>query len=190
MPSGFAKSGINTGQFKKGSSGFRGKHTEEAKKKMSGTWFKKGHKSWNAGTNKSGMKGKKRTLEWKAKMRSIFLGRERVDLRGVRHPNWRGGLTPLMLKVRNCFKYIAWRSSCFLRDNYTCQICLERGGKLNVDHFPKRFSDIFYENKINSYQQALDCKELWKIENGRTLCVPCHKKIPTKLKGDGKRKKN
>ncbi len=36
--------------------------------------------------------------------------------------------------------------------------------------------EIFYENKINNLEQAIDCSEFWDINNGRTLCKSCHKK--------------
>ena len=62
------------GRFIKGSSGFNGKHSGEAKKKMSKTWFKKGNPSWNKGTNLSGMKGKHHTEESKEKSRQSQSG--------------------------------------------------------------------------------------------------------------------
>ena len=30
-----------------------------------------------------------------------------------------------------------------------------------------------------SREEALECTELWDLENGRTLCVPCHKLTDT-----------
>lgn len=96
-------------RFKKGSSGFTGKHTDEAKKKMSKSWFKKGQPSW--------VKGKK------------F-----VQVSGERHWNWKGGITPLKKTIRESIEYKLWRDAVFSRDNWTCTICNKTGGNLNADH--------------------------------------------------------
>ena len=90
--------------------------------------------------------------------------------------NWKGGITPLLHLIRSSFKYRQWRSDCFTRDDYTCQLCSKRGnGRLEVDHI-KSFRDIFYGNNIKSMEDALNCEELWNINNGRTLCFECHRK--------------
>ena len=62
------------------------------------------------------------------------------------------------------YEQTCWRKAVFERDNYTCQICGVRGGKLAADH-------------IKPY--AIYKEDRWKLENGRTLCDPCHKKTPT-----------
>ncbi len=97
------------------------------------------------------------------------------SMKGERSLLWKGGITPLTIQIRGCFKYRQWRSDIFTRDNFTCQECGIRGGKINADHYPKSFSDIFHENKIKSFEQAMDCEEFWNINNGRTLCKKCHK---------------
>ena len=94
---------------------------------------------------------------------------------GEKAGNWRGGLTSLVLQIRHCPKYHQWRSGIFMRDNFTCQFCKVKGGRLEVDHYPKTFSHIFYKNKIQSREQAIDCEEFWDMNNGRTLCRKCHK---------------
>ena len=74
-----------------------------------------------------------------------------------------------------------------MRRVITCQECGERGGNLNVDHIVP-FSVIFHKNIISSLEEALSCEELWNINNGRTLCVPCNKKTDTYLSGANKYK--
>lgn len=98
---------------------------------------------------------------------------------GEKNHNWRGGVTSLNEKIRKSSQYIRYRNAGFKRDNYTCQICYLRGAELNFDHFPKTFSSIIVENKIKSLRDARLCKELWDLNNGRTLCIDCHKKTDT-----------
>lgn len=90
---------------------------------------------------------------------------------------WRGGITGLNTAIRGCFEYRQWRSDVFKRDDFTCVLCMNRGGKLNVDHI-KSFKSIMQRNNIKSMEEAVECSELWDINNGRTLCVDCHKKTP------------
>jgi 5-methylcytosine-specific restriction endonuclease McrA len=75
-------------------------------------------------------------------------------------------------KIRASKEYTMWRIAVFERDNYTCQHCGQVGGDLNADHI-KPFS--------THPKLRLD------INNGRTLCVPCHKKTPTFLSGAKKK---
>lgn len=78
--------------------------------------------------------------------------------------NWKGGITPVNHKIRSSLEYRLWREAVFARDNWTCVMCLERGVKLEADHI-KPFS-LFPELRF-------------AIDNGRTLCKPCHRKTPT-----------
>ena len=57
-----------------------------------------------------------------------------------------------------------WRKAIFARDNYTCQLCGKCGGTLQADHI------LPY---CTHPELRLD------LNNGRTLCVECHKKTPT-----------
>ena len=78
---------------------------------------------------------------------------------------WKGGITPLNVQIRTSHEYKLWRKSVFQRDNYTCVWCGDvRGGNLNADHI-KPFA-LFPELRF-------------AIDNGRTLCVPCHKTTDT-----------
>lgn len=138
--------------------------------------------------------GKKRSEEDKRKMSLAKKGmkwpewvvnnRRRFTKRGEQSPQWKGGIYPLVLLLRSCYKYRQWRSDVFTRDNFTCILCGERGGKLNADHI-KPFSLIFEENNLKDSNSAFDCDELWDINNGRTLCFDCHRKITQKQHKDG-----
>lgn len=102
----------------------------------------------------------------------------REKLSGKNSPRWRGGITTLYHKIRRLPEYNEWRSSVFKRDNFKCTNCLLSGIRLEADHI-KQFFIIIKENKITNYQEALKCKELWDINNGRTLCKECHKQTET-----------
>ena len=71
-------------------------------------------------------------------------------------------------KIRQSAKYKAWRTLVFERDDYTCRGCGQHGGYLHADHI-KPF--------------ALYPELRFEVSNGRTLCVPCHKKTGTYGRG-------
>jgi len=99
---------------------------------------------------------KPRTPEYRRKMSE--------DRKGDKSHMWKGGITPINLAIRNQVEYRLWRESVFKRDNFTCVFCLKRGGVLNADHI-----------KPFAYYPELR----FAIDNGRTLCVPCHKTTDT-----------
>lgn len=110
----------------------------------------------------------------------FWLGKKRPEISRENNNNWKGGITSLVQKIRHCFKYREWRDFIFQGDNYTCQNCGARNGNgkaviLNADHYPKMFSTIIEENNIRTFEEAELCEELWNINNGRTLCVECHR---------------
>jgi hypothetical protein len=98
-------------------------------------------------------------------------------MKGALNIHWKGGRTPLCQKIRNSDRYSKWRSSVFLRDDFTCQECGRRGGRLQADH-RVAFSSIMDSCKIVEYEQAMTCDAMWDVSNGRTLCFACHKKTP------------
>lgn len=96
---------------------------------------------------------------------------------------WKGGITPLMKLIRTSARYIQWRADIFTKDNFTCIWCGAKSGngkavELNADHI-KPFYVILNEYKITDMENALKCEELWDINNGRTLCRPCHQTTET-----------
>lgn len=66
-----------------------------------------------------------------------------------------------LLRSRDDYKQL--RLQVFKRDNFTCQLCLKRGGKLELDHIKEwcNYPELRYE-----------------LTNCRTLCNPCHKQTP------------
>ena len=107
--------------------------------------------------------------------------------KGAKNHNYKGGISPLMNQIRGLKEYARWVRAIFRRDNWTCRLCGARNGNgkkviLNADHYPRAFSIIIKENKVDSIEKALNCIELWELNNGRTLCAPCHKVETAKLK--------
>ena len=120
---------------------------------------------------------------WLGKKRGKFgTPFKKGETAGEKNRNWKGGITPLRMRIRQLFEYRQWRSDCFTRDDFTCQWCGKRGCYLEIDHYPKRFSDICDEYNIKSIDEALNCQELWNLNNGRTLCRDCHNKTKWKKK--------
>ena len=108
---------------------------------------------------------------------------KRPNNSGENNHFWKGGKTKLSLQIRNSAEYSFWRKQIFERDNYTCQICGRKNKKgdkviIEADHiYP--FSKILDDFDITSIEEAISCEKLWDINNGRTLCVDCHKKTDT-----------
>lgn len=94
--------------------------------------------------------------------------------RGEKHNNWKGGITPLHQTIRRCFEYRQWRDDVYTRDNFACQECGDAiGGNLRAHH-KIEFADILERHEILTLKEALNCEELWNINNGVTLCEDCH----------------
>lgn len=155
---------------------------------LGGKRFEKGQKPWNKGTKglqKAWNKGLKLSFELRIKMSESRKGRvpwnkgktgvqiawnkDQIfpQFRGANHPNWQGGKTPEVRRIRNSTEYKQWRRTILEKDNFTCVFCKQRGGKLEVDHI-KPFSK-YPELRL-------------EISNGRTLCKDCHKTTDTYLR--------
>lgn len=152
------------------------KHSEETRKKMSDAQKRRSEKKGGAIYYKNMpdclVCGKKLTAK-KSKYCCKHKGTEipmerRLKIsranRGSKSYLWKGGVTPLNSKIRHSMEYKLWRESVFKRDDWTCVFCKVRGDTLNADHI-KPFA-YFPELRFD-------------INNGRTLCVPCHKKTDT-----------
>jgi len=149
------------------------KHTEKSKKKIgkANSIALKGYHPVNEFKkgNKIGFKKGNKLWENNPKFK------ENQFKNGKDHLNWKGGITPLVRRIRDCFKYRQWHSDIFTRDDFICQDCGKRGGYLEAHHL-KEFTQIISENKIKNLEEALNCEELWNINNGQTLCKKCHDK--------------
>jgi len=126
-------------------------------------------------SNSLTVKGRKRppfSEEWKRKIGQ----QSKKRTKGKDNPNWKGGITLLQSKIRNSDEYKDWRSKVFKRDNYSCQQCGKKSeGDIEVHH-QISFSELLLCNNIKSFQEALNCREIWNISNGITFCESCHKK--------------
>lgn len=84
--------------------------------------------------------------------------------RGPNAHNWRGGIAKENTVVRNSVEYKLWREAVYKRDNWTCVFCGRRGVRIQADH-------------IKPFAHYPELR--FAIDNGRTLCVPCHKTTET-----------
>lgn len=101
--------------------------------------------------------------------------------KGKNHPSYIDGRTKIQHKIRNQKIYSNWVKKCFWRDNYTCQLCGQRGGNLNVHH-KLPLATIVKLYRIKNWKQAQKCKLLWDINWGITLCRKCHETIDIQLR--------
>lgn len=84
--------------------------------------------------------------------------------KGEIHWNYKGGITPENMKIRNSNEYLKWRREILTRDKFKCVIC---GSNKDLEvHHIKKFSE-FPELRLN-------------IENGVTLCKKCHRELHRK----------
>ena len=134
------------------------KRSKDFKKKVSKTCKKAGVGKW--------MKGKKFSIEIRKKISK--------EHKGNKHWNWQGGISKENERIRKSLEFKLWREAIFERDNYTCWICGEKGGRLHSHH-------------IFSFAEYPELR--FAINNGITLCKKCHK-IYTKFGGGRPFKKN
>lgn len=115
--------------------------------------------------------GAKLSKETKDKIRIKALGRKipihirkKMGSKGKKNPGYIDGRTPINRRIRHSVEYKLWHEAVFQRDNWTCIFCNKRGGELHADHI-KPFA-YFPELRF-------------AIDNGRTLCIDCHRKTDT-----------
>lgn len=108
------------------------------------TEFKKGVTPWNKGT--------------KGVMKAWNKDKRCPQLQGENSGAWKGGLTKKNNLDRSRFRQTI-QKKVFERDDYTCQMCDVKGGKLQVDH-------------IQSWAEYIELR--FEMNNLRTLCMECH----------------
>lgn len=82
------------------------------------------------------------------------------NITGEHHYNWKGGITPKNVRIRNSPEAKKWRMDVFFRDNFTCQKCNKKGNKLNAHHL----------YNFSSHKELRN-----EVSNGITLCESCHR---------------
>lgn len=128
------------------------KHSEDTKNLLSTT------RIGTMAGSKNPMFGKSRTPEEKRKISATRINTKVA--KGSNNPNWRGGISKPRKSEMATTAYKQWRLAVFTRDNYTCQGCGRRGGNLEADH-------------IKPWAYFLELR--YELDNGRTLCVSCHR---------------
>lgn len=145
---------------------------EKFRIKMLGNKYTLGHKLTdehklkisraNKGKSFGWIKGSKHTKESRERISDGLKGKQpknSIDWKGKNHPRWKGGITTENQKIRHSIEYRFFIEGNFSRDNYTCQKCKIRGGKLCVHH-------------IQNFAEVIELRT--SIENGITFCKKCH----------------
>jgi 5-methylcytosine-specific restriction protein A len=87
--------------------------------------------------------------------------------KGSDNHSYKNGLSKIARTHYRSFHYKFWRESVFKRDNYVCQDCEKKGVYLEAHH-------------IIPVKECLQLdwkEEIFDVDNGLTLCKPCHDKI-------------
>mgnify|MGYP003395199023 CR=1 FL=1 len=128
-----------------------------------------GRKAWNNGKASpwAGRNGfKKGKPPWNK-------GKHYPQVSGEKCHLWKGGVSQQnrteRANIMSSLEYKIWRKGVFEKDNYTCIWCGARSGKgkaveLHADH-------------IKPFKEYPELR--FALDNGRTLCVPCHKTTVT-----------
>lgn len=157
--------------------------TDEQKKKKSDDYKAKGIKppsrkgipSWNKGKKNIYSEETRKSI---SKSVSEYLKHNPINFteevrkkigdahRGEKSTFWKGGVSKINRSERKIItetpEYNKWRRIIFERDDFTCQKCKKRGGKLRCHHI-KKFSDY--------------PKLRLELLNGITICERCDNKF-------------
>lgn len=107
------------------------------------------------------MSGRKLTPEHRAKtIKNLIFG----DVKGEKSHGWKGGISRVNARLRQTKEQQAWNKQVKERDNYTCVLCGHYNKSNHADHIAP-FA-LYPELRLS-------------LDNGRTLCVNCHRKTDT-----------
>lgn len=109
--------------------------------------------------------GKKLSKEHRLKISQSLRGVPVLKRRAKNAYNWKGGITPKNVKIRNSIEYKLFIDSVFARDGYTCQKYRIKGIKLNVHH-------------IQNFAQYPEFR--FDVNNGVTLSEKAHQEFHKK----------
>ena len=144
---------------------FGKKHSEETKEKLRIASGSRRHSDKTKKKLSEMGKGRPNSEEHKRKIGLAHRGKKHPWQEGDKNWSWKGGITSENKRLRGSAESENWRRAVYERDGYKCIHCGDdRGHNLNADHI-KPWS-LYPELRFD-------------IDNGRTLCVPCHKKTPT-----------
>ena len=129
------------------------------------TAFKKGHDTWSKGM-KGWVSEKHKAAIKKANTGRTPWNKGLLGIMPTPQNKIGDGITAASKLERTKFRKTT-QKLVFQRDDYTCQICLVRGGNLQVDHI-KRWAD---------YPELR-----FELDNCRTLCMGCHYFVTFKRK--------
>lgn len=119
-----------------------------------------------------------RKINIKNHLKKAYENVDKSKFSGENHYNWKGGEIPELKRIRDSPQYKSWRMSVFRRDHFTCQICGAKNSKENKVEI--------HADHIKSFSEHPDLR--LSLDNGRTLCKPCH--IKTDSWGKNTRLKN
>lgn len=138
------------------------------------TQFKKGH------TMRLGLKPSRYAWDNKNSQQTRFQKKHKVNNGRVPwNKNKDFGSTEYLAKRISWLAiYRKWKQQIKTRDNFKCIEC-KSSKELNVDHHPLSLAVLIRKYNIKTPQESKNHEELWDISNGRTLCVPCHRKTLT-----------
>jgi hypothetical protein len=126
--------------------------------------------------------------EWCEKNKEAIAERGK-KIRGDKHYNWKNNITSLNQSIRRLNENRKWMDNVKNRDK-KCVNC-NTNNELESHHIME-VATIIKKHNILNLKDAMNCKELWDINNGITLCSKCHCAVHNRkytIKGYGRNKK-